>query len=103
MSTVDGAWNVTIKSPIGPQSATLTLATVDGALTGSQSGQGQTSVITDAKLDGNKIYWVNHVTKPMKMKVEFSGIVDESGINGKVKAGVMGSFPFSAVRSPTAV
>jgi hypothetical protein len=99
MSKLDGVWKVTVKGPTGAQVATLTLATVDGVLTGSQSGQGETTAIADAKLDGDKVYWVNHITKPMKMKVEFSGVVSDEGINGKVKAGFMGSFPFSAVRA----
>ncbi len=102
MSVADGVWKVTVKGPTGPQVTVLTLATVDGVLTGTQSGQGQTSAITDAKLDGNNVYWVNHITSPMKMKVEFSGVIDEKGMQGKVKAGFAGTYPFSGVRNPAA-
>jgi len=76
----------------------LELAQVDGVLTGTQSGQGQSSPISEAKFEGNKLFWVNHVTKPMKMKLEFSGVIDGSQLTGKVKAGFVGSFPFTGVK-----
>jgi len=96
--SVEGKWKVTIKSPTGPMATELMLAQVDGALTGTQSGQGMSSPISEAKLDGDKLSWVNHVAKPMKMKLEFSGVVDGSKISGKVKAGFVGSFPFTGVK-----
>ena len=45
-----------------------------------------------------KLFWINHVVKPMKMKVEFTATVDGDAMSGKVKAGFMGSFPFTGVR-----
>jgi len=100
MSAVDGTWKVTVRGPTGAEVTTLKLETVDGVLTGTQTGQGKTSEISEAKVDGNNVYWVNHVTMPLKMKVEFSGVVEENAISGKVKAGFAGSFPFSGVRNP---
>ena len=96
--SVEGKWKVTIKSPTGPMATELMLAQVDGALTGTQSGQGMTSQISEAKLDGNKLSWINHVTKPMKMKLEFSGVIDGGQMSGKVKAGFVGSFSFTGVK-----
>jgi hypothetical protein len=93
--SVEGTWILTIKSPTGPIPTTLVIERSDTGLTGSQSGQGTTSPITDVKVDGNKIFWVNHVTKPMKMKLECTGVIDGKNISGKVKAGFMGSYPFS--------
>ena len=41
----DGTWNVTMKTPMGDQAGTLTLATDGGTLTGSMSGpQGSTEI-----------------------------------------------------------
>jgi 2,4-diaminopentanoate dehydrogenase len=97
--SADGVWKITVKGPTGPQITELKLATVEGVLTGIQTGQGQSSEITDTKVEGNSVYWVNHVTKPMKMKVEFSGVIDGDNISGKVKAGFAGSFPFTGVRT----
>jgi hypothetical protein len=96
--SVEGKWALTIKSPMGPQKSVLALQNVNGTITGTQSGQGSTSDVTDAKVDGNNITWINHITAPMKMKLEFSGVIDGNNISGKVKAGMMGSYPFTGVK-----
>jgi hypothetical protein len=96
---LEGTWNVTIKGPTGPMPTTLLLERVNGALAGSQSGQGSTSQISGAKFENGNIYWINQITKPMKMKLEFSGTVRGGQMSGKVKAGFMGSFPFTGVRA----
>lgn len=96
---LEGSWNVIIKGPTGPMPTTLLLERVNGALAGSQSGQGSTSQISNAKFDNGSIYWINQITKPMKMKLEFSGTVKGGEMSGKVKAGFMGSFPFTGVKA----
>jgi len=96
--SVEGTWNVVIKGPTGAMLATLMLEWVDGVLRGTQSGQGSTSPITEARFENGNISWVNHTTKPMKMKVEFKGAVTGNTISGKVKAGFAGSFAFTAVK-----
>jgi hypothetical protein len=96
--SIAGKWNITIKSPAGPQVTTLELQEADGKITGIQSGQGSSSDITDASYDGSKLFWVNHTNKPMKMKVEFTASVEGTQMTGKVKAGFMGSFPFTGVK-----
>jgi len=96
--SIAGKWGITIKSPTGPQTTTLEIQEADGKITGSQSGQGSTTEITDASFDGSKLFWINHVTKPMKMKVEFTATVDGTQMSGKVKAGFMGSFSFTGVK-----
>lgn len=95
---VAGQWRVVIKGPTGPQETLLSLVETDGILSGEQSGDGQSSPITDAKLEGNVLSWVNHVTKPMKLKVKFHGTITGNQITGKVKAGFMGSYPFTGSR-----
>jgi cytochrome P450 len=95
---LEGRWTVVVKGPTGPQSSVLALERVDGVLTGSQSGQGETSPVLDIQVEGNKIRWVNQVTKPMKLKVEFAGVIEGRQISGKVKAGFMGSYPFTGTK-----
>lgn len=97
--TLDGQWNVTVKSPTGPMATVLTLEYVDGKLTGTQSGQGTTTPISDIQVDGNEITWINHIAKPMKMKLTFSGTISGKEMSGKVKAGFMGSFPFTGTKA----
>ena len=96
--SVEGKWKVTIKGPTGPQATILVLERAGEALTGTQSGQGSVSEISEAKFEGSNLFWVNHVTKPMKMKLEFSAVVDGNQMSGKVKAGFMGSYPFTGVK-----
>ncbi len=97
--SVEGKWNVTVKGPTGPQVTELLIERLDGKLGGVQTGQGMSSPITDVTLEGNKIRWLNHVTKPMKLKVEFSGVIEGATMTGKCKAGFMGSYPFTATKA----
>lgn len=98
-SSVAGTWTITVKGPTGAESTTLVLEIANGQLTGVQSGRGMSSTIIDAKFDKGKIFWINQITKPMKMKLEFSGVVEGQTMSGKVKAGFMGSFPFTGVKA----
>jgi cytochrome P450 len=97
--TFDGTWTVVTRGPTGPKTTTLVIQSAGSGFTGTQSGQGQTSEISGASFDGKSARWVHHVTKPMKINVEFSGTVEGNVINGKAKAGFMGSFPFTATKS----
>ena len=97
--SVEGQWNVIVKGPTGEQPTVLVIERVDGKLTGVQTGQGVSSPIVDVTLDGNKLRWINHVTKPIKLKVEFTAEIDGATMTGKCKAGFMGSYKFSAKRA----
>ncbi|HET8880644.1 MAG TPA: cytochrome P450 [Solimonas sp.] len=96
---LEGTWNVVVKGPTGPQPAVLTLQKNGGGYSGEQTGMGSTSPIADFKRDGNQISWINHTTKPMKLKVEFKGEISGNVISGKAKAGFMGSYPFTATKA----
>lgn len=96
--SLEGVWNLVVKGPTGPQPTVLVIERKGDALTGSQTGQGSTSAITELLVDGNKVSWVNHTTKPLKLKVTFTGELAGSSMSGKCKAGFMGSYPFTAVK-----
>jgi cytochrome P450 len=96
--TIEGKWSVTVKGPTGAESTILVLQRDGDALTGTQSGRDTTSTIMEAKFDGGTLTWVNQITKPMKMKLTFTGTVSGNTISGKVKAGFMGSFPFTGAK-----
>ncbi|HEY1075203.1 MAG TPA: cytochrome P450 [Fontimonas sp.] len=97
-TTIDGSWTITVKGPTGAESTQLVLQNNGGKLSGTQSGRGMTADILDAKYDNGKISWINQITKPMKMKVEFNGTVDGNTMSGKAKAGFIGSFPFTGTK-----
>ena len=97
--SVDGTWNLVVKSPMGDQPSTLTLKADGGTLTGTASAQGNTSEIANGKVDGDNVSWSNSITTPFPMTLEFSGTVVGDTLNGSVKAGSFGSFPFTGARA----
>jgi hypothetical protein len=94
--SLEGTWKLVVKGPTGAQPTVLVIAREGDILSGSQSGQGSTTNVTDVRVDGSKVSWVNHVTKPIKLKVTFTGEISGSSMSGKCKAGFMGSYPFTA-------
>jgi len=96
--SVDGTWNLVVKSPMGDQPSTLTLKADGATLTGTASAQGNTNDIANGKVDGDNVSWSNSITTPFPMTLEFSGTVAGDTLNGSVKAGSFGSFPFTGVR-----
>lgn len=100
-SSIDGVWTVTIVGPTGPMPSTLTLTTNNGALEGFQSGDGESSDIDEITYDNvtGNVFWINKIKKPLKIKLQFKGKVENGAMSGKVKVGFMGSFPFTGVKS----
>ena len=96
--SVDGTWNLVVKSPMGDQPSTLTLKADGATLTGTASAQGNTNDIANGKVDGDNVSWSNSITTPFPMKLDFTGKLDGDTLNGSVKAGSFGSFPFTGVR-----
>jgi len=97
--SIDGTWTITVNSPMGPQPSTLVLTSDGATVTGSQSAQGNTSPISNGKVDGDTVTWSNSITTPFPMTLEFTGVVDGDKLTGSVKAGSFGSFPFSGGRA----
>jgi hypothetical protein len=94
--SLEGKWNVVVKGPTGKRPTVLVMERSGDTLTGTQSANGEATVVTDIAIDGCKISWVNHVTKPMTIKVTFTGEVQGNSMSGKAKIGFMGTYPFTA-------
>jgi hypothetical protein len=97
-ATLEGKWNVVIKGPTGKRPTILVMERAGDTLTGTQSAGGEPTVVTDIEFDGRKVSWVNHVTKPLAIKVTFTGEIEGNSMNGKAKIGFMGAYPFTAVK-----
>jgi len=95
---LEGRWSVTVKGPTGAQETELVIEQKNGEYSGVQTGQGMSSPILDVKYEGNTLSWINQVTKPMKLKVQFQGIIEGNTMTGKCKAGFMGKYPFTATK-----
>lgn len=102
-ASVEGKWTVTVKSPTGPMDSSLVLEKVNGVLGGVQSGNGSADTIDEITYNSSngEIEWINKIQKPMKLKLQFKGVVDGNTMTGKVKTGFMGSFSFTGVKHPS--
>lgn len=97
--SLEGTWNVVLKGPRGKQPSVLIFERAGDIISGTQSGStGGTTQVSDVQVDGTKISWVNQVTKPMNIKVVFTGEIEGNSISGKAKIGFMGTYPFTAVK-----
>ena len=95
----DGTWNLTMNTPMGERTSTLTLSTAGGTLTGKQEAEGNTTDIADGTVNGNDLTWQVSITNPMPLTLTFNGTVDGDTLNGTADTGMFGSFPFSGTRA----
>jgi hypothetical protein len=86
---VDGTWNLRIDTPIGTQSAELTLSTADGLLRGVARDlrHGEEVQLTDLVLDGDRLTWAQSITKPIRLTLTFEVTVAGGEMTGRAKAG----------------
>ena len=99
MSNVDGVWNTVTNTPMGPQNATITLATDGNSLTGNMAGAQGAINIEDGAVDGDSLSWKANITSPMPMTLEFSATVNGDEISGNVQLGAFGNASFSGSRA----
>jgi hypothetical protein len=96
---VDGNWNITMSTPMGDRNTTLTLKSSGGALSGSQTAEGNSTDIFDGTVSGDDVAWKVSITNPMPLTLEFTGKVSGDSISGDMGIGPMGSFPFKGTRA----
>jgi len=93
--TVDGKWNITIKTPMGDQTGELTLKQDGDTLTGNMSGAMGAINIANGKVDGDTLTWSANVTSPMPVALDFTAKIEGDSIGGEVQLGAFGSSTFS--------
>ncbi len=96
---VDGNWNITMSTPMGERTATLTLKSAGGTLTGTQAADGNSGEIFDGTTSGGDVAWKIAITNPMPLTLEFTGKVEADSMSGEMGIGPMGSFPFTGTRA----
>jgi len=92
-------WNLTIQTPIGPQASVATFVRAGQALTGRIDGRMGGEEISDGRIDGDTLTWVNDVRKPAKIKLTFDVRVAGDRLSGKVKMGLFGTFNVAGQRT----
>jgi len=95
---IDGDWNIAVNSPMGKQESKLSFQSDGSTITGTASAQGQTQAISNGTIDGDTVKWSASITTPFPMTLEFTGTLAGDSLDGSVKAGSFGSFPFTGVR-----
>ncbi len=98
MASVDGDWNVTIKSPMGDQSAVLTITTDGASFSGKMVGGLGSMDIPSGSVDGDTITWKMDMTVPMPMTLDCTATADGDAITGQVVAGAFGAMGLSGTR-----
>lgn len=85
--TIEGEWQLEIKTPIGTQHATVTFADVDGRLSGHAAGAEEMIPLTDITVDGDHVSWKQSITRPMRLHIVFDVTVEGEHLTGTSKAG----------------
>ncbi|WP_420140971.1 hypothetical protein [Sphingomonas sp.] len=99
MASVDGKWNCTVDSPMGPQEFVLTVASDGDRFTGEASGAIGSKEIADGIVDGDTLKWSMQVSKPMPVTLTCAATVSGDTLDGSVRAGFLGSFPIHGTRA----
>ncbi len=95
---VDGNWTITMETPLGERSATLSLTANGTSLTGTMSGEAGTTSIEDGVVNGNALSFKVDITQPMPLTLEFSATVESDEMSGSVKLGMFGKAPLKGRR-----
>ena len=97
---VDGTYNIDMTTPMGNQSAKLTLKTDGTSLSGSVSGpQGEQS-FDGGTVSGDDATWTIQISGPMgEMKIDFKATVSGDEISGTAQLGSYGSADFKGTRA----
>ena len=96
---VDGAWNLTINTPMGAQSSKLEIKAEGAALTGTQTGAQGSNAIENGAVNGNEVSWSIDIVVPMPMTLSFKGKVDGDKLAGTVTLGAFGDSTFMGERA----
>lgn len=96
--SADGTWNMTMNTPMGPQSATLTLASNGDALTGSMTGPQGAVDLQDGKIDGDILSW-KITAAQMNMTIEFTATVNDDKMTGEAELGSFGKATLEGKRA----
>lgn len=92
---VDGTYDIEIDTPIGKQSAKLTLKAEGAALSGRVESQMGSQEFSGGSVNGDETTWSMEIDSPMgKMELEYIAKVTGDEIAGEVKMGSFGKSPF---------
>ena len=96
--SVAGTWDIRIKTPIGDQTARLTIVPDgSGGFAGTVSGDAG-SLDVSGQAAGATVAWKMKAPKPMPLDLDCRATVTGDTLNGEVKAGMFGTMTLTGVR-----
>ena len=95
--SADGAWKITIKTPMGPQEMTANVTTSGDTFSGEANGAFGTQPIS-GKVSGDTLTWSADITQPMPLTLKFEVHVTGDSMAGTVQLGPFGNGDVSGVR-----
>jgi hypothetical protein len=96
---VDGTWNLTMQTPMGERTSSVTLSSAGGKLTGTQTAEGNSAPITDGTVNGDNARWSVAITNPMPLTLAFDGNVNGDDMTGDMMITGFGTWPFTGTRA----
>jgi hypothetical protein len=101
MAQVAGTWTMTVSSPQGPMTSTMTLTQTGDAIDGSIISEHGTVTISDGRVTGRNASWsASFPIGGERATVTFEGEVDGNRMTGRLRASEMGTMTFTAERKP---
>lgn len=89
--SVQGDWDVTIKTPIGTLAVRYAFAESDDGLAGTATYKDETVALQDFTSEpaegGTRLRWRQAVTKPMRLNLAFDVLVNHDVLIGHSRAG----------------
>lgn len=85
----DGAWKVTISTPIGKQNVIFQISTKDGLVKGTANQGGDVVEFVNPVISGNRMTWSQRVTKPLSLNLKLEVTVNRNSMVGIAKAGLL--------------
>jgi hypothetical protein len=98
-NSVAGLWELTVDSPQGANTSTLTLKQDGDKLTGEMGSAMGSTPVTGTFAAGSVAITANLDVQGTSLQLGITGKVDADTMNGSVKVGDFGEFPFTAKRT----
>ncbi|MET0241192.1 MAG: molybdopterin cofactor-binding domain-containing protein, partial [Sphingobium sp.] len=87
---IDGAWRMTLATPMGPQPMMAHFET-DGPVLRGRLESDQGTQAFEGTVDGHQVKWDMKVTKPMSLTLKYALDFDGDTLTGKCKMGMFGT------------
>ncbi|MEJ6011546.1 xanthine dehydrogenase family protein molybdopterin-binding subunit [Novosphingobium aquae] len=97
--SIDGDWNMVLKTPMGPQAMVVTFRTSGSAVEGTFNSPEGSQEFAGGVLEDGRLRFDLKVEKPMKITLKYDLQFDGDAVAGKCKMGMFGSAKVSGTRA----